>query len=94
MNKLEKDNFLTAIGAHYKIQRQVQGYTQEEVAEIIDVSERIIQQFEKGETNLSITSFVQLSYLLNVPYSFVKEPFNQYLYGSYQERKEIIDRKK
>ncbi|SFL34120.1 Helix-turn-helix domain-containing protein [Gracilibacillus orientalis] len=94
MNELEKDNFLYVLGEYYKKQRITIGWTQSEVAETLHMSVRSIQQFEKGELNLAISRFVELTELLNVPYSFVEEQFKAYGYQSFQEQvKEVTNRK-
>ncbi len=94
MNDLEKDNFLVTVGDYYRKQRNAKGFSQDDVAEAADISTRGIQEFEKGKVNLSLTSFVQLSNLLDVPYSFVEEQFKKYLFDSYEERVGNIKRRK
>ncbi|WP_163583230.1 helix-turn-helix domain-containing protein [Gracilibacillus saliphilus] len=94
MNDFEKDNFLYVLGEYYKKQRIAKGWTQSEVAEALNMSVRSIQQFEKGELNLAISRFVELTELLNVPYSIVEEQFKAHSYHSFQEQvREVTNRK-
>lgn len=50
----------------FKEYREKKGYTQEELAEIVDVSTRTIQRIENKETNPKIKTFRKLINVLKI----------------------------
>jgi transcriptional regulator with XRE-family HTH domain len=51
---------LKALGANIRGLRREVGYTQEQLAELIDVHPRMIQKVEYGETNILATTAMRL----------------------------------
>ena len=55
MNKMIKEN------------RIKKGYTQEQLAELIDISWRQLQRIEKNENNTKISTLKKIIRILNIP---------------------------
>lgn len=51
---------LTKLGENVRRLRQRRGYTQEQLAELVDVHPRMIQQIEYGQTNILATTAMRL----------------------------------
>ena len=50
-----------------KENRIKKGYTQEQLAELIDISWRQLQRIEKNETNTPISTLKKIIRILNIP---------------------------
>lgn len=61
------------IGAEFKVRRKEMGFTQQEVAEKLDVSIEMIKGIERGTIPPSLGLFVRLSNLLNMRFVFQRE---------------------
>lgn len=53
-------NLLKELGQNVRQLRQKRGYTQEQLAELVDVHPRMIQKIEFGETNILATTAIRL----------------------------------
>ena len=53
-------DLLTKLGENVRRLRQKRGYTQEQLAELVDVHPRMIQQIEYGQTNILATTAMRL----------------------------------
>ncbi|MDX8047133.1 helix-turn-helix domain-containing protein [Gracilibacillus sp. S3-1-1] len=94
MNEKEKSDFLYTFGQLVKNQRILKGLTQDEVAEILEVSTNAIYLLEKGELDTKSTRFVPLIHILDIPYSSVQEPFLLFAAEPFEERLiEVMKRK-
>ena len=51
---------LVKLGQNVRRERQKAGYTQEQLAELVDVHPRMIQKIEFGETNILATTAMRL----------------------------------
>ena len=62
----DKSNNKIFIGNKIKIQRKQKGYTQEQLAEMLNVSTHTISRYEFGRNFLSHEHMLQLSKILNL----------------------------
>lgn len=60
---------LTKLGENVRRLRQKKGYTQEQLAELVDVHPRMIQQIEYGQTNILATTAMRLHAALGCDWS-------------------------
>ena len=58
------DALLKSLGANVRRLRREKGYTQEKLAELIDVHPRMIQKLEYGQTNVLATTAIRLQAIL------------------------------
>ena len=57
------------LGANVRRERQSRGYTQEELAELVDLHPRVIQKIEAGQTNILATTAMRLQAALECPWT-------------------------
>lgn len=57
---------MNAFGSFLKIQRQISGLTQEELAELMNVSKNTIQNWESGRTKVKTDNLKKLAYYFNI----------------------------
>lgn len=95
MNKQEQERFLAHVGEYFRQQRIDRKYTQDDIAHIVGKSIRWVQKFEKGEIDITLSLFIQVSHLLEVPREIVDDYFQQFAYAEYDQlSKEMHTRKK
>ncbi len=63
---MDKKELLKRFGKNVKIERIKQDLTQEQFAEIMDVSQNYIANIECGKANMSLAKVLELSEYLNV----------------------------
>jgi len=63
---MNKRDLLKRFGKNVKIERIKQDLTQENLAEIMDVSQNYIANIECGKANMSLAKVLELSEFLNV----------------------------
>ena len=51
---------LTRLGSNIERARKVRGFTQEKLAEVVDLHPRVVQKIEAGETNIKATTLIRL----------------------------------
>ena len=54
------DQMLARFGSNLERERKVCGFTQEKLAEIVDLHPRVLQKIEAGETNLKATTLFRI----------------------------------
>lgn len=70
-SKKEKTKLDFEVGARCQIARLSAGYTQQQLAELIDVSVQYLSDMERGKTGMSTTTVVRLCKALNVSADFI-----------------------
>lgn len=60
---------LVKLGENVRRERRKKGYTQEELAELVDVHPRMIQKIEFGQTNILATTAMRLQAALECDWS-------------------------
>jgi len=65
---------LKKLGASVRRERQRMGYTQETLAELIDVHPRMVQKIEAGETNILATTAMRLQAALECEWTALMPP--------------------
>ncbi len=63
---MDKSLLLKKFGKNVKIQRIMKDYTQEQLAEIMDVSQNYIANIERGKANMSLAKINELAKFLGV----------------------------
>lgn len=63
---MNKELLLKRFGKNVKIERIKQDLTQEQLAEIMNVSQNYIASIECGQANMSLAKVLELSQFLNV----------------------------
>ncbi len=63
---MDKTLLLKKFGKNVKIQRIKRDYTQEKLAQIMDVSQNYIAGIERGKANMSLVKIYELASYLNV----------------------------
>ena len=63
---MDKENLLKKFGKNVKIERIKKDLTQEQLAEIMNVSQNYIANIERGKANMSLAKIYELSKFLNV----------------------------
>ena len=63
---MNKDTLLKKFGKNVKIERIKKDLTQEQLAEILDVSQNYIANIERGKANMSLGKILELSNALNL----------------------------
>ncbi len=63
---MDKDVLLKKFGKNVKIERIKKDLTQEQLAEIMNVSQNYIANIERGKANMSLAKIYELSKFLNV----------------------------
>lgn len=63
---MNKEALLKKFGKNVKIERIKQDLTQEQLAEIMDVSQNYIANIECGKANMSLGKILELSCYMNV----------------------------
>ncbi len=63
---MDKDILLKKFGKNVKIERIKKDLTQEQLAEIMNVSQNYIANIERGKANMSLAKIYELSKYLNV----------------------------
>lgn len=63
---MEKEILLKKFGKNVKIERIKKDLTQEQLAEIMNVSQNYIANIERGKANMSLGKILELSRFLNV----------------------------
>ena len=63
---MNKDTLLKKFGKNVKIERIKKDLTQEQLAEILDVSQNYIANIERGKANMSLGKILELSKALNL----------------------------
>ena len=66
---MNKQNLLKRFGKNVKIERIKKDLTQEQLAEIMDVSQNYVANIECGKANMSLAKVLELSYFLQVDIS-------------------------
>ncbi len=69
MEYLEEKQFLIAFGKNLRLLRKSKGYTQEELANELDVEISQISRIERGVINTSITNAHNIANALKIPVS-------------------------
>lgn len=67
----ERKELYTKIGERIKHSRETAGYTQEKLADLIDVSIQYISDLERGIVGTSIPTLIKLCEALNVSCDFI-----------------------
>lgn len=62
-------DLLSKLGENVRRERQRKGYTQEVLAELVDVHPRMIQKIEFGQTNILATTAMRLQAALGCDWS-------------------------
>lgn len=62
-------DLLKKLGENVRRERRKKGYTQEELAELVDVHPRMIQKIEFGQTNILATTAMRLRAALECEWS-------------------------
>ncbi len=63
---MDKEILLKKFGKNVKIERIKKDLTQEQLAEIMNVSQNYIANIERGKANMSLAKIYELSKFLNV----------------------------
>ncbi len=63
---MDKESLLKKFGKNVKIERIKKDLTQEQLAEIMNVSQNYIANIERGKANMSLAKIYELSKFLNV----------------------------
>ena len=63
---MDKQTLLKKFGKNVKIERIKKDLTQEQLAEIMNVSQNYIANIERGKANMSLAKIYELSNFLNV----------------------------
>ncbi|MBE7708799.1 MAG: helix-turn-helix transcriptional regulator [Cyanobacteria bacterium SIG27] len=63
---MDKNTLLKKFGKNVKIERIKKDLTQEQLAEIMNVSQNYIANIERGKANMSLIKIYELSKYLNV----------------------------
>lgn len=63
---MDKNTLLKKFGKNVKIERIKKDLTQEQLAEIMNVSQNYIANIERGKANMSLLKIYELSKYLNV----------------------------
>ena len=53
-------DLIVRLGENVRRQRHLKGYTQEELAELVDLHPRVVQKIEAGQTNILATTAMRL----------------------------------
>ena len=81
------------LGERLKKSRKQKGYTQAQLAEILDISEEYLSRMEKGNTKLSLARLIQICEILQVSIceiiTGVGKQTKEYLYKDFIEILEI-----
>ena len=64
-------NTLSEIGARICNKRKALGYTQEQIAEMMDVSIQMVSNLERGNKSIRIDNLVKLSKILGVSTDYI-----------------------
>jgi transcriptional regulator with XRE-family HTH domain len=59
---------LARFGANLARERKARGFTQEKLAEVVDLHPRVIQKIEAGETNLKATTLFRIQAAVGSPW--------------------------
>ena len=78
------------VGEKLKNARLVAGYTQEQVAEIIDCSSRYISQLETNRTLGSIDSILKLCNLYKISLNDIYSDYFEFKFNEYKDTQNII----
>lgn len=62
---------LSGIGRRIQNQRKLQGYTQEQLADMMNVSVQMISNLERGNKAIRIDNLVKLSRILNISTDYI-----------------------
>lgn len=65
------DADLTAIGKRIQNRRKQQGYTQEQLAEMMNVSIQMVSNLERGNKAIRIDNLMKLSQILNISTDYI-----------------------
>ena len=60
---------LVVLGENIRRERRKKGYTQEGLAEIVDLHPRVIQKIEGGQTNILFTTALRIQAALECPWT-------------------------
>jgi transcriptional regulator with XRE-family HTH domain len=60
---------ITRFGVNVRRARHLKGYTQEALAELVDLHPRVVQKIEAGKTNILSTTTMRLQAALDCPWS-------------------------
>ena len=63
--------YLSEIGVRIQLRRKQLGYTQEQLADLMDVSVQMISNLERGNKAIRIDNLVRISQILNVSTDFI-----------------------
>ncbi len=63
---MDKKTLLKKFGKNVKIERIKQDLTQEQLAEIMDVSQNYVANIECGKANMSLAKVLELANFLNI----------------------------
>ena len=76
--QMEDYDYKPVLGAHLKEARTQRGLTQEEFAEMLDITQKHYSEVERGINGLSIKHLLMLSNILNVSIDFlIKDNFDE-----------------
>lgn len=70
---------LKEIGKRIQIRRKQQGYTQEQIAEMMNVSVQMVSNLERGNKSIRIENLINLCHILNISTDYIllgKETLN------------------
>ncbi len=65
------ENYKEQIGMRLKQLRKEKGFTQEQVAELLDISQKHYSEVERGLTGLSVKHLIQISDILAVSLDYL-----------------------
>ncbi|MBP3415385.1 MAG: helix-turn-helix transcriptional regulator [Clostridia bacterium] len=65
------DNKLKEIGKRIQIRRKQQGYTQEQLAEMMNVSIQMVSNLERGNKAIRIDNLINLSQILDISTDYI-----------------------
>ena len=75
MRPTDPERVIANVGRRIAEQRRERGWTQETLAERLDVSLKYVQRIEAGRENLTLRSLIQLAWLLDTKIvSFLDPP--------------------
>lgn len=59
---------LKMFGANLRRERRIRGFTQAQLAEMVDLNPRTLQRVESGQVNVLTTTAIRIRYALDCPW--------------------------
>jgi len=64
-NRQSLQALLVRLGENLRRERRLKGYTQEQLAELVDLHPRVVQKIEAGKTNILVTTAIRIQAVLD-----------------------------